>query len=121
MRRLLLEEWLRGLRHWFAKSAYKLYCTVGSNPISSFSKQQGAKHLLFEQGFLVQTTRYAVLVAPFFLSSFESFLFFRFFLVFFFLLIFFLEKKENQTKILDMSQSQLCNSYRSIKKFYKIF
>lgn len=31
---LFQEEWLSGLRHWFAKSAYIL-CTMGSNPISS--------------------------------------------------------------------------------------
>lgn len=29
------EEWLSGLKHWFAKSKYKLFCTMGSNPFSS--------------------------------------------------------------------------------------
>ncbi len=30
-----VEEWLSGRRHWFAKSAYALAHTMGSNPISS--------------------------------------------------------------------------------------
>jgi hypothetical protein len=29
-----MERWLRGLKHWFAKSTYILY-TMGSNPILS--------------------------------------------------------------------------------------
>lgn len=32
-----VEEWLSGRRHWFAKSAYALAHTMGSNPISSVS------------------------------------------------------------------------------------
>ena len=29
------EEWLSGLKHWFAKSKYNFFCTMGSNPFSS--------------------------------------------------------------------------------------